>query len=150
MTFRTKKLAGFLLFFVFSTLTLFAQADQTKVSDAELTKFASVFQQMRMMNQQVQQKMAKAVADEEMEIQRFNEIHQANLNPDMEVKASEEEKETYQEIVEEIEKMQVGFQQQMQEIIEDSGLSMEKYQMIATRLQTDAQLQERLKNTLQQ
>ena len=81
MTFRTQTLTGFLLFFIVTATTLFAQEEQAKVTDAELNKFATVFQQMRMMNQEVQQKMAQVVADEEMEIQRFNEIHKAQMDP---------------------------------------------------------------------
>ena len=149
MTFTTKKFAGFLLFFMFTATSLLAQADQGKVTDAELNKFATVFQQMRMMNQQVQQKMAQTVAEEEMEIQRFNEIHKAQLDPAKEVKTSEEEQEKYEEIVSEIEEVQLDFQKKMEESIKESGLSIERYQQIATRLQTDAELQERLKNSFQ-
>lgn len=149
MIFTTKKFAGFLLFFVFTATSLFAQADQGKVTDAELNKFATVFQQMRMMNQEVQQKMAQTVAEEEMEIQRFNEIHTAQLDPAKEVKTSEEEQEKYEEIVSEIEEVQLDFQEKMENAIQQSGLSVERYQQIATRLQTDAELQERLRNSFQ-
>lgn len=149
MTFRTKKFAGFFLFFVLTATTLFAQADQAKVTDAELNKFATVFQQMRMMNQQVQQKMAQVVADEEMEIQRFNEIHKAKMDPSIEAEATKEEKEAYKEIVAEIEKVQLDFQETIEEKIKESGMTVERYQQIATRLQTDAELQERLKNSFQ-
>lgn len=149
MTFRTKKFTGFFLFFVLTATTLFAQADQAKVTDAELNKFSAVFQKMRMMNQEVQQKMAQVVAEEEMKIQRFNEIHKAQLDTSVEVEVTEEEKETYREIVAEIEEVQLDFQETIQENIEKSGLSMERYQQIATQLQTNAQLQERLKSTLQ-
>lgn len=149
MTFTTKKIAGFLLFFVFTATSLLAQADQEKVTDAELDQFATVFQQMRMMNQEVQQKMAKTVAEEEMDIQRFNEIHKAQLDPAKEVKTSEEEQEKYKEIVSEIEEVQLDFQEKMEKAIQQSGLSIERYQQIATRLQTDAELQERLRNSFQ-
>ncbi len=149
MTFRTKKFAGVFLFFVLTATTLFAQADQAKVTDAELNKFAAVFQQMRMMNQEVQQKMAQVVAEEEMEIQRFNEIHKAQLDPAVEVETTEKEKEAYEEIVSEIEEVQLDFQESVQENIEKSGLTIERYKQIATQLQTDAELQERLKNTFQ-
>lgn len=149
MTFTTKKIAGFLLFFVFSATSLLAQTDQKKVTDAELNQFATVFQQMRMMNQEVQQKMAETVAAEEMDIQRFNEIHKAQLDPAKEVKTSEEEQEKYEEIVSEIEEIQLDFQEKMENAIQQSGLSIERYQQIATRLQTDAELQERLRNSFQ-
>lgn len=149
MTFTTKKIAGFLLFFVFTANSLLAQADQEKVTDAELDQFATVFQQMRMMNQEVQQKMAQTVAEEEMDIQRFNEIHKAQLDPAKEVKTSEQEQEKYEEIISEIEEVQLDFQKKMENAIQKSGLTIEKYQQIATRLQTDAELQERLRNSFQ-
>lgn len=149
MTFTTKKIAGFLLFFVFTATSLLAQADQEKVTDAELDQFATVFQQMRMMNQEVQQKMAQTVAEEEMDIQRFNEIHKAQLDPAKEVKTSEQEQEKYEEIISEIEEVQLDFQKKMENAIQKSGLTIEKYQQIATRLQTDAELQERLRNSFQ-
>ncbi len=149
MTFTTKKFAGFLLFFMFTATSLLAQTGQEKVTDAELNKFATVFQQMRMMNQEVQQKMAQTVAEEEMEIQRFNEIHTAQLDPAKEVKTTAEEKEKYEDIVSEIEEVQLDFQKKMEASIKESGLSVERYQQIATRLQTDAELQERLRNSFQ-
>jgi hypothetical protein len=149
MTFTTKKFAGFLFFYVFTATSLLAQADQGKVTDAELNKFATVFQQMRMMNQQVQQKMAQSVAAEEMEVQRFNEIHKAQLDPEKEINTSSEEQEKYEDIVLEIEKAQLDFQKKMEEAIQKSGLSVERYQQIATRMQKDTQLQERLRNSFQ-
>ena len=149
MTFRTKKFAGFLMFFIFSATALMAQGTQSEVTDAELEKFATVFQQMRMMNQEVQQKMTQVVEEEDMQIQRFNEIHKANLDPAVEVDATEEEQENYETIVSEIEGIQVDFQKKMEGLITDSGLSIERYQQIATKLQTDAKLQERLKAQFQ-
>ena len=44
--------------------------------------------------------------------------------------------------------MQVSFEGDMEELIKDSGLNVERYQEIATSLQTDPQLQERLKEEL--
>ena len=145
---KMKKTFGVLLLFVFSTTALMAQVEQKKVTDAELSKFAVTFQKMRMLNQEVQTKMSEVVSAEEMEIKRFNEIHKAELDPAIEVKASAEEKEKYQEIVTQIEAMQVKFQSQIEETIKQSGLTVERYQEIATRLQTDPELQERLKEEL--
>ena len=137
------------MFFIFSATALMAQGTQSQITDAELEKFATVFQQMRMMNQEVQQKMTQVVEEEDMQIQRFNEIHKAELDPAIEVDATEEEQENYETIVSEIEGIQVDFQEKMESLIKDNGLSIERYQQIATRLQTDAQLQERLKAQFQ-
>ena len=150
MTIRTKKIAGLLLFLIFSTTAVMAQAEQKEVTDAELSKFATTFQKMRMMNQKAQQQMTAVIEDEGIEIKRFNEIHQATMDPAVEVDASKEEQEKYEVIIAEIERLQPGFQKKMQELIAESGLSMERYEQIATKLQTDPQLQERLRNEFQE
>ena len=50
----------------------------------------------------------------------------------------------------EIQQMQVGFTQQIEEIISNEGLSMERYQTIAMALQSDTELQGRLRAALEQ
>ncbi len=149
MTIRTKKIAGLLLFLIFSTTAVMAQAEQKEVTDAELSKFAITFQKMRMMNQEAQQEMSQVITDEAIEIKRFNEIHQAMMDPAVKVDASKEEQEKYEVVIAKIEKLQPGFQKQMEGLIADSGLSMERYEQIAQKLQTDPQLQERLRNEFQ-
>lgn len=156
MKFTSKKIIGLLFFVAVSTTALFANSDQAavtqpEVSDAELEQFAQAFQGIRMINQQAQQEMIGIVQEEGMEIQRFNEIQQAAMNPEAaEVEATEAEMEQHQKIATEIEEVQMGFQGQMEESITESGLSMERYQQIATQLQTDAELQERLQAHFEQ
>ena len=106
--FNSKKMNGFLLTLaLFGSLTIFAQnpqlpqqstQQQVEVSDAELEKFATAFQQVRVITMEAQQEMAGVVANEGMEIQRFNEIHTAALDPEVEVTATEEEKKQHQKI----------------------------------------------------
>lgn len=143
-----KKMFGPLLLFIFTTTAVTAQVGQKKVTKEELSKFGQTFQKIRMMNQQVQMNMAQVVSNEEMDIKRFNEIHKASLDPAVEVEISGEEKEKYDEIVTQIEEIQLAFQSKIEETIKENGLTVERYQDIATRLQTDPELQERLKEEL--
>lgn len=143
-----KKMFGPLLLFIFTTTAVTAQVGQKKVTKEELSKFGQTFQKIRMMNQQVQMNMAQVVSNEEMDIKRFNEIHKASLDPAVEVEISGEEKEKYDEIVTQIEEIQLDFQSKIEETIKENGLTVERYQDIATRLQTDPELQERLKEEL--
>lgn len=157
--FRSKKLAGFLLTVtMIGGSTVFAQTPQlpqqqqqqkVEVTDAELSKFAEAFQGIRVIGQQSQQEMLQVVQKEGMDVQRFNEIHQATLNPEMEVEATTEEKEQHKNIISELEVMQTSMQQQMEKVITDSGLSLERYEQIAMGLQSDRELQERLQKVLQ-
>lgn len=151
-------IAAIMLFFAFGSTATFAQVtpapepqvQQTEVSDEELAEFAQAFQVMRMLNQEIQQELTGVVEEEGMQIQRFNEIHQATVDPATPVEATDEEKEQYENISTEIDKRQVGFQQQMEDIVSDLDMTFERYQEIAMRLQNDPELQERLKASFEQ
>lgn len=151
---KTKRVVGFLFFLsVMSTAVVFAQnpqipqqqQEQIEVSDEELSEFAKAFQGIRMINQEAQQEMAKVVQEGGMEIKRFNEIHEATLNPAVEVEATEEEKEQHKKIAAGIEGLHENYQGKMEEVIEETDMTVERYQQIATSLQTDPELQERLR-----
>lgn len=155
---RLNKLAGVLMIFMMlgSTAT-FAQAQQqaqqeqqqAEVTDAELTKFVQALQGVQMVAQQAQQKMMEMVQEEGMEFSRFNEIHQASVNPEVEVEATAEEKATHKKIIGELEAMQAGVQEQLEKFITDQGLSLERYEQIAMKVQSDTQLQQRIQQMLQ-
>ena len=149
MKLTTKKIAGVLIMLFMSTTAVIAQTEQKAVSDEEISKFAITFQKMRMMNQEVLKQLTDAVTEQGMEVPRFNEIHQAKMDPAKTVELTEEEQEKYDDIVEKLDKMQASFSKQMEEMISEAGLTRERYEEIATRLQTDTELQERLKAELQ-
>jgi hypothetical protein len=65
-----------------------------------------------------------------------------------EVDAAPEEIKKYEEAVEKIEVMQVRFQERLEGLIVDEGLTIQRYQQIATALQVDQELQQRLQEIL--
>lgn len=156
---KMKKFASFLLFFtILGTFAGNAQISQpqpqqqqqkVEVSDGELEKFANAFQGIRMITQQAQQEMMKVVQDSGMDVQKFNKIQQASMNPEATVEATDEEKAKHKEIASELEEMQMGYQEKMQEVIEEQDLTLQRYEQIAMGLQNDPELQERLKAILQ-
>lgn len=125
-----------------------AQQQKVEVSDAELTEFAEVFQKMRMLNQQIQQEMMAVVKEKDFELQRFNEIHQAKMDPEKDIETTDKENKKYDAVVSELETIQPEFQQKMQTVIQDSDLSMERYQQLAMALRSDAELQKRLQEAM--
>lgn len=139
------KMLGLLFFMMIGTSTLMAQ---TNVSDQEIEKFAVTFQKMRMINQQAQQELSQVITGEGMEINRFNTIHQAQMDPQKEVEMSKEEEKKYQAIIKELNSMQAEFRQEIEEMVKDGGLSFERYEEIGNQLQNDAELQERLREEL--
>lgn len=97
-----------------------------------------------MMNQEAQKEMMTVVQEKDFELQRFNEIHQANMDPEKEIETTDAEDKKYKAVVSELEEMQPELQKKMQEVISESDLSMERYQQLAMALQSDAALQQRL------
>ena len=124
------------------------QQVQVEVSDEELTEFAQVFQQMRVINQEAQQEMIAVVQDQEFELKRFNEIHMAKQDPNEPVETTDVEDKKYNLVVAELQTIQPKFQKKMETVISDSDLSMERYQKLAMALRTDAELQQRLQEMM--
>lgn len=125
------------------------QQQTVEVSDAELEKFVAALQQIQVVSQQAQQEMMQVVENEGMEIQRFNEIHQAAMNPEVEVETTTEEEAKHKKIVGELESMQAGIQQRMEKLITDQGFTLERYEQIAMSLQSDPALQQRIQQMMQ-
>lgn len=153
---KLKKVLGSLLVvFALGTGTLMAQTPQVpapkaqvEVTDAELTEFAQIFQQVRVVNQEAQQEMIEVVQNEDFELQRFNEIHQAKMNPQKEAELTKEEEKRYALVVAELESIQPKFQEKMESIISESDLSMERYQQLAMALRSNPELQKRLQEMM--
>ena len=144
-----KKTVGFGLFFVFlGTHIAFAQEDEQKISDQELTKFTNTFEKLEVANSTAQQEMVKVVESEGLEMKRFNEIHVAYINPNMESNATPEEMKKHNRAMTKIEKMQEELQKKMDKIVEANGLSTKKYQKIATGLRDDLALRDRYKKVM--
>lgn len=152
--FYSKMAAFFLFFSVLGSAAVFAQApqlpqQQVEVNDSELAKFAKAFQGIRMISMEAQQEMAKVVEEGGMDVARFNEIQQAIMDPSVEVTASEEEIKKQKAIVSRLESMQGKYQEKMEGVISEQGLTPQRYEQIAMGLQTDPELQERLKAVFQ-
>jgi hypothetical protein len=126
------------------TTSLPQQQEQIEVSKKELTEFAQVFQQMRLLNQEAQKEMIEVVKNEDFELQRFNEIHQAKLDPNKEIETTDIEDKKYSLVVAELKNIQPEFQKKIQELISESNLSMAEYQQIAMALKNDPEIQQRL------
>ncbi|MCY2687387.1 DUF4168 domain-containing protein [Salinimicrobium sp. TH3] len=139
------KMFGLLFLMIIGSSSLMAQ---TNVSDEEIGQFAVTFQKMRMINQEAQKQLSEAIAEEGMEVTRFNTIHQAQMDPAAEVELTKEEEKKYNTIIKDLNEMQAEFRKEIEDMIKDGGLSVERYEQIGNQLQNDAELQERLREEL--
>ncbi len=143
-----RKPLPFMLAMLFMASTAFSQ---DKVSDTELTNFANAYAEVQGVNEKAQNEMVKVIENSGMEIQTFNMMYQASQNPNapMPADVSEADTKKYEEVVVKIEKMQPVFQKEMEEVIVENNLTVERYQQVVAQLQTDPELQEKLQSRLQ-
>jgi len=141
-----KKTIALLIMVFITTLTV---AQEKNITDDELNKFAEAYQHVRTINQSSQQKMMKAVTDEDLTVERFNLINQAEQNPNKEVEATDDELKKYQVAMESVETIQQNVQAQLQTKIKEAGLTLERFQQIANQMKTDQNLQQRLSALMQ-
>ena len=136
--------------FVLALTLLFSAVTfaQTEVSDADLNKFANAYKAVQMENQEVQQEMIDMIKKEGLEINRFQSIQQASVNPEQKVEATEVEMKSYKTAVSKIEKMQPQLQKEMSQIIQENGLTLDRYQEIGAALQSDQALQQKLQTMM--
>lgn len=123
------------------------ETQDSNVSDAELEKFARVIKTLQSAEQESQKKMIAIVEQEDLDIEKFKEIHQANIQ-NLEVKASEAEQQKYQRAVTKLEAMQPEILQLMESIISTEGLTMERFQQIAAAMQSNPGLQLKLQKLM--
>jgi len=135
------------LILCFTTTLVVAQNQD--ISDQELKQFANAFQQVRMINQSSQQKMIKAVQDEELTVEKFNLINQAEQNPNKEAEATADEIEKYKSAMQSVEALQAKVQEQLESKIKESGLTVERFQQISNLVRSDKTLQQRLTALMQ-
>ncbi|RXG32306.1 protein of unknown function [Leeuwenhoekiella marinoflava DSM 3653] len=121
---------------------------KTDISTDELTKFAGVFEKVQAENQTAQQKMMGIIKDEGLELQRFNEIQEAKMNPQASVEASDEELKKHAAVIGELEKMQPELEAKMETIIEENGLTLDRYKAVAMALQQDKSLQQKFQGIM--
>lgn len=150
-----KKIYPIAVFILLSATTILAQQPQqpdqpAEVSDAELKQFASAYTTVQSINQQLEQKMVSAIQKEGLDVQKFNEILNAQQDPDQEVDASEEELEKFAAAHKSIEQIQSQGQQDIQKVITDNKLTMPRYQEIMMAVQSDPELQEKLQELIEE
>ncbi|QDO94505.1 hypothetical protein FNB79_11185 [Formosa sediminum] len=131
-----------LLLFVCVSTTLMAQ--EQDVSDKELGQFADAFTEVQIQNQKSQQKMIAVIKEEGLEVERFNEIQQAVMDPNKESDATEAEKEKHENATIKLEKMQPEIEKEVIASIESTGISINDYESLAAKIQQDQGLQQRL------
>lgn len=125
------------------------QESSGEVSDAELEKFVDAMNGVNNVQKNFQQKMTSKVTESGLDVERFNEIANAQQNPNQEVDASETEMVKFQEAAETINVEQQKMQMKMQETIADAGMQVSRYQEIMNQVNQNPVLLERVQSLME-
>lgn len=152
-----KKIILSFAFALFFTFGAFAQVPmqqqqqvQTDFDRQELEKFVNVYIKSTEIQQGNEAEMIQAIEDEDLEINRFNEILtvQQNQQNVEEINATAEEMDSFNKAAEKIMAVQQETQAEIEELIE-SEMGTEKYQEIASAYQQSPEVQERVNGILE-
>ncbi|MEX0985988.1 MAG: DUF4168 domain-containing protein [Bacteroidales bacterium] len=135
-----------LLLFSFESVTAsLPNLQDQEVSNKELEQFAALYKQLRNIDKQTQLKMGQAVKKGGLQVQRFNDIRKAELNPDIKGNASPMEMRKYVKIEKELERIKAEKKKLVQQKIKTYGMTEKRYQDIITQIQSDLELQTKLR-----
>ena len=121
---------------------------QDTVSDKELKQFATALQQIQLIGQNTQQQMVEAINKEKIAVDKFNEIRQAEIDPEKEADASKEDLDKYKKAWKAVKQIQIQSNTQMEKSVEKEGLTTERYQEIGAKVQADQKLMQKVQAIL--
>jgi hypothetical protein len=118
------------------------------VSDAELEKFASAAQMVKQENQKADMEMQKAIQDEGLSVQKFQQIARSQQNPNAETNATENDMQSFEAVNKQLQKIQAETRDKIETQIQEEGLTLQRYQKILMAIQQDRELQQRLQEEM--
>lgn len=129
-----------------------APATSDEVSDTEIDKVVAAIGEMEPIQVEIEEKIQVAVEEEGLTFERFQQIMMGMQNPQManQMDITEEEEQTIQTLQPSLMQIQGEAQQKISEKIEESGLTMERYQQIVMGAQQDSALMERVQTKLEE
>jgi len=127
------------------------QQVEVSVSDGELASFADAMGDLQEIQFEAQTEVNEMVESSELDTARFNEIHNALNNPefDMPADVTDSERDTYDSLIGSIGEVEQSMQADIQTVVSDAGLAVERFNEIAMAVQSDPALFERLQEYMQ-
>lgn len=122
------------------------------VSDEEIDQLVTSIFELEPIQIQLQEDIEKAVEEEDFSFERFQQLMMAMQNPQMadEVDISDEEMQKIQELQPKLMELQGDAEQEMIAVIEDNGLTAERYQGILMGAQQDPELLTRVESLIEE
>lgn len=145
--FKSVKIKSLFLFVaILGSFSLSAQ--ESDVSDTELSQFADAYVKVQMQNQVAQQEMMAIIEDKGLEVERFGAIQEAAMDPEKKSDATADEMKKHASAISKMEKLQPELEKKAINEIESTGISIDRYKTLASAIQKERSLQERLQAIL--
>jgi ribosome-binding ATPase YchF (GTP1/OBG family) len=121
------------------------------VSAEELDNFIATISDIEPIQVQLQSGVQQLVQENDLSIERFQQLMMAIQNPQaaQQVEMTDKERQQIQNMQPEISDLQMKAQEQMVEKIESNGMNIQRYQAIMMGAQQDQELMTRLQSALQ-
>jgi hypothetical protein len=115
-----------------------------KLTEADLNKLASILGKLQKLNIESQNKMMSMVQAKGMEVQKFMQLQQSLQTPEGAKSVSEADKAKFQEITNELGKVQVEMRKKMEGTLKQENITMAEYQEMMIAIQMDPAAQQKL------
>jgi hypothetical protein len=124
------------------TITPSQQGEGGKVTDAQLKKFVRVSNDFQKMQKDNRTKQQNIIKNNDMTVQRFNEISKAKRSG-KDAQMTEAEKKKFDKISKALKEFQKSNQKKAQQILQKHSMSQNAFMKIRRKLQSDKELQKR-------
>lgn len=115
-------------------------------SDDELKSFVKANEKVMVIQMEAEQTMIKAIEDEGLSVERFNEILEQQRDPSRASETSSEELESFNNAAQVILEENARIEKKMTSSIEDEGIDIETYKQIMVAYQQSPDVQTRVNN----
>ncbi|MCH8557174.1 MAG: DUF4168 domain-containing protein [Balneolia bacterium] len=123
-----------------------------EVSDDELNTFVEISIEAQEVNMEAQEDMIELVEGAGLSVERFNEIltgmQQGQSQADMGMEDAEMER--FDELMNDLEVIQEGIDEKVEEIVESKGMDMDRVQEIQMAVQMNPELQQKFQEIVQE
>ncbi|MFO7810846.1 MAG: DUF4168 domain-containing protein [Candidatus Delongbacteria bacterium] len=115
------------------------QQQTAEVSDKELSDFASAFDNVNELHNEMNVKMVEAVEESGMTVESFNEVFEElqTAQSDDDITADKKDIDKYNKAMKKVQEVQISQEEKIDKRIEDEGLTRERYDQIYSVLQQD-------------
>jgi len=157
-----RRIAAIVLVFALAAAPIIAQSttqqgqsqqqSQIELEDGELQEFVSALQAVQQVQSNAQSKMQKSLEDEGLSQKRFQEIYQAQQNPNQSGNAdvSDQEQQKFDSVMQTIRSIQQNTRSKITQAIKDEDLSVQRFNAIYKAVQQRPELQQQVQSMMQQ